>query len=109
MRTAADIALAAQARHEKARVLVMSCEIASTFIRSDLDRLVSEKKLGIGSTLFSDCASCCIVSNNVEQKAFEKPIYRIVRALMYRVDASPSDMAIRPDPQGIHALIYRDD
>lgn len=107
LRTAADIALAAQARQEKARILVMSCEIASTFIRSDLDRLVKEKKLIIGSTLFSDAASACIVSNNVGQRAFEKPVYRIVRSLTYRVEASPADMSIKPDPQGKQATVNR--
>ena len=106
LRSATDIALAAQERQEKARVLVMSCEIASTFIRAELERIVKEKKLSIGSTLFSDAASSCIVSNNVERKSFESPIYRIVRAMMHRVDATPSDMSIRPDPYGIDAITF---
>ena len=65
LRTASNFALGATYRGMPARILVLACEISSVLVRSELESVHQDQKVGIGACLFSDCASACVLSNGV--------------------------------------------
>jgi type III polyketide synthase len=64
LRVASNLATAAAYRGQKARVLVVACEICSTQIRGELHAASESKAIGIGPALFSDGASALVLCNS---------------------------------------------
>ncbi len=63
LRTAANIALGSSFRRKPARILVLACEISTTFVRSELQSIHDDEEVRIGVALFSDCASAVVLGN----------------------------------------------
>ncbi|QKX61596.1 uncharacterized protein TRUGW13939_08748 [Talaromyces rugulosus] len=64
LRVASDLATAATYRGQKARVLVVACEICSIHIRAELHAASESNTIGIGPALFSDGASALVLCNS---------------------------------------------
>ena len=64
LRTAANVALGSSYMRKPARILVLACEISTTLVRSEMDSIVENEQVRIGVTLFSDCASACVIGND---------------------------------------------
>jgi len=78
LRTAANLALGASFRGRPARILVMALELSSTMVRSELDSINELQEVRIGAALFSDCASCVVLSNGIGAEGFEEPVYDLM-------------------------------
>jgi fungal type III polyketide synthase len=76
LRTAANLALGHTARRKPARILCIALEVCTTLVRSELDRINDRQEIRIGATLFSDCGSALILSNDVGAQQ-TVPIYEL--------------------------------
>lgn len=69
LRTASGLIMGEKFRGRRARVLVLACEISTALVRSELESICEgEGETRIGVCLFSDCASCLVVGNDVEEE-----------------------------------------
>jgi type III polyketide synthase len=103
LRTAANLALGSSFRGRKARVLVVALEISSLLVRSELDSVNELQQTRIGVTLFSDCASALVLSNNVGDKGAE-PIYELLGWDHRIIPDTEEDLGFDVDPLGMHLL-----
>ncbi|KAJ3558938.1 hypothetical protein NM688_g638 [Phlebia brevispora] len=78
LRTAANLALTATYMGAPARILVVTCELASMMVRSELDLLTRDQELRVGVTLFSDGAAALVLSNGIGDTWNERPIYDLL-------------------------------
>ncbi|KAF7794554.1 hypothetical protein EIP86_005688 [Pleurotus ostreatoroseus] len=78
LRTAANIALCATFMGAPARILVVTCELASLLVRSELDMLTRDQDLRVSVALFSDGASALVLSNGLGDTWNERPIYDLI-------------------------------
>ena len=102
IRTAANLALGSTYRHKPARILVLACEISTLLVRSELESIDQEQAVRIGVCLFSDCASACILSNNVDCEPESSPIYDILGWKHEMVDDTEHDLGFDVDPLGMN-------
>lgn len=106
IRAAANLALASSFRRRPARVLVLSCEITTTLVRSELESGDRNQEVRVGVTLFSDCASACIISNGIgEDGGCNEPIYDILGWRHKTIPDTENDLRFDVDPLGTLSII----
>lgn len=99
LRTAANLALGASFRARKARVLVVALEISSIMVRSELDSINELQQTRIGVTLFSDCASACVLSNGIGEEV--APVYELLGWDHRIIPDTEEDLGFDVDPLGL--------
>ena len=99
LRTAANLALGASFRGRKARVLVVALEISSIMVRSELDSINELQQTRIGVTLFSDCASACVLSNRIGEDV--APVYELLGWDHRIIPDTEEDLGFDVDPLGV--------
>ncbi|KAL9104332.1 MAG: hypothetical protein Q9163_000723 [Psora crenata] len=100
IRTASNLALGSSHRKKPARILVLACEISTLLVRSELDSIDEEQAVRIGVCLFSDCASACIVSNNIGHEPISSPVFDILGWRHDMIDGTENDLGFDVDPLG---------
>ncbi|KAH8816107.1 thiolase-like protein [Xylogone sp. PMI_703] len=105
IRTAASLALGASFRRRKARILVVACEICSTFVRSELESVEELQETRIGVTLFSDCASACVISNGIGGEDNTVPIYELLAWDHQIIPDTETDLGFDVHPLGWKVLL----
>lgn len=100
LRTAANIALGSSFRRKPARILVLACEISTTFVRSELDSICKDDEVRIGVTLFSDCASAVILGNEFSDREGEERIVELLGWDHKIIDDTEKDLGFDVDPLG---------
>ncbi|KAL3421772.1 stilbene synthase 2 [Phlyctema vagabunda] len=98
LRTAANLALGSSFRGKKARVLVVALEISSIMVRSELDSINETQQTRIGVTLFSDCASCAVLSNGIGETA--EPVYDLLGWDHRMIEDTEDDLGFDVHPSG---------
>lgn len=101
LRTAANLALGHSFRGKKARVLVMALEISSLLVRSELDSVHELQETRIGVTLFSDCASACVLSNGIGGTGEEESVYDLLGWEHKMIPDTEHDLGFDVDPLGM--------
>ncbi|KUJ12286.1 thiolase-like protein [Mollisia scopiformis] len=99
LRTAANLALGSSFRGKKARILVVALEISSLLVRSELDSIHELQQTRIGVTLFSDCASACILSNGIGGEEAE-PVYELLGWDHRMIPDTEEDLGFDVHPSG---------
>lgn len=100
LRTAANIALGSSFRQKPARILVLACEISSTFVRSELESIHQDQDIRIGVTLFSDCASAVVLGNGFSDRIDEQPLVELLGWDHRILDDTEKDLGFDVDPLG---------
>lgn len=105
LRTAANIALGASFRRKPARILVLACEISTTFVRSELDSIHQNEEVRIGVTLFSDCASAVVLGNDFSDRIGEEKIVELLGWDHRIIDDTEQDLGFDVHPSGTNHSI----
>ncbi|TGO61903.1 hypothetical protein BOTNAR_0122g00250 [Botryotinia narcissicola] len=105
LRTAAYFALGHSFRGKKARVLVMALEISSLLVRSELDSVNELQETRIGVTLFSDCASACVLSNGIGGTVEEESVYDLLGWEHKMIPDTEHDLGFDVDPLGWKVIL----
>ncbi|KAB8293897.1 hypothetical protein EYC80_009373 [Monilinia laxa] len=105
LRTAANLALGHSFRGKKARILVMALEISSLLVRSELDSVHKLQETRIGVTLFSDCASACVLSNGIGGKGEEESVYDLLGWEHKMIPDTEHDLGFDVDPLGWKVIL----
>lgn len=100
LRTAANIALGSSFRQKPARILVVACEISSTFVRSELESIHHDQDIRIGIALFSDCASALVMGNGYSDRFGEEPLLEILDWDHRIIENTEKDLGFDVDPLG---------
>lgn len=100
LRTASNIALGYSFRRKPARILVLACEISTTFVRSELDSISQNDEVRIGVTLFSDCASAVVLGNEFSDRGGEERIVELLGWDHRIIDDTEKDLGFDVDPLG---------
>lgn len=100
LRTAANIALGSSFRRKPARILVLACEISTTFVRSELDSIHQNNEVRIGVTLFSDCASAMVIGNEFADRDGEEQMLELLGWDHRIIDDTEKDLGFDVDPLG---------
>ena len=100
LRTAANIALGSSFRRKPARILVLACEISTTFVRSELESIHNDQDIRIGVTLFSDCASAVVLGNGFSDRFDEEPLLEMLGWDHRIIDDTEKDLGFDVDPLG---------
>jgi fungal type III polyketide synthase len=100
LRTAANIALGLSFRRKPARILVLACEISTTFVRSELESIHKDQDVRIGVTLFSDCASAVVLGNGFSDRFDEEPLLEMLGWDHKIIDDTEKDLGFDVDPLG---------
>lgn len=100
LRTAANIALGSSFRRKPARILVLACEISTTFVRSELESICQNDEIRIGVTLFSDCASAVVLGNGFSDRFDEDPILELLGWEHKIIEDTEKDLGFDVDPLG---------
>ena len=100
LRTAANIALGSSFRRKPARILVLACEISTTFVRSELESIHEDQEIRIGVTLFSDCASAVVLGNGFSHRFDEEPLLEMLGWDHRILDDTEKDLGFDVDPLG---------
>ncbi|RVX74667.1 hypothetical protein B0A52_01794 [Exophiala mesophila] len=100
LRTAANIALGSSFRQKPARILVLACEISSSFVRSELDSIHKDQDIRIGVALFSDCASALVLGNGYSDRFGEEPVLEILDWDHRIIEDTEKDLGFDVDPLG---------
>lgn len=75
---AADLAVAASQKRRPARVLVITCELCSLFVRAELQAAFRDKdNLHVAPALFSDAAAALLLCNEDALGEATKPIFEL--------------------------------
>jgi len=105
IRNASNIACAASARGQAARILVMACEINCTQIRCALEHAArNPKETKISAVLFGDGAAAFIMCNELAAEARSKAIYSMVESTVTSLPNSTQDMGLFADPLGTEII-----
>ena len=107
MRTAANIAMGNSFRGKPARILVLACEVSTTFVRSELESVVQDGDVRIGLCLFSDCASAIVLGNGVSEREMgadgadeEEPLLEVLGWEHRIVEDTEQDLGFDVHPLG---------
>ena len=104
IRTAANLALGSSHQKKPARILVLACEISTLLVRSELDSIDQDQAVRIGVCLFSDCASACILSNNIGNETISEPVFDILGWTHDMIEDTENDLGFDVDPLGISTI-----
>ncbi len=108
IRTACNLALGSTYQERPARVLVVSCEISSSMVRSELDSIDKDQSVRIGVCLFSDCASACVLSNGIGEEIPDKlPVFNLLEWKNETIQETDRDLGFDVDPLGEHITLHR--
>ncbi|KAL2197999.1 thiolase-like protein [Corynascus similis CBS 632.67] len=110
LRTAANLCLGHTMRRKPARILVVALEISTTLVRSELESINALQETRIGVALFSDCASACLLSNDIpfsDNSPFNRPpqtptpaIYSLLGWHHCTIPDTEPDLGFDVDPLG---------
>ena len=103
LRTAANLAMGASWRGKPARILVLACEVSTTFVRSELESIVQDEEVRIGVCLFSDCASAVVLGNGVSERCEvedEEPLLEVLGWEHRIVQETEEDLGFDVHPLG---------
>lgn len=100
LRTAAELALGSSFRRKPARILVVACEMTSYLVRSELESIHRDQDVRIGVTLFSDCASAVVLSNDLGVGTCADPVYELLAWDHRIIDNTEQDLGFDVDPLG---------
>jgi type III polyketide synthase len=103
LRTAANALQGATYRGKPGRALVIATEINSSMVRSAFDQCEENGQPDIAVALFSDCASALVLSNGMEKREFEQPIYRLLNWKQSIIPNTESDIQVNVHPKGLCA------
>lgn len=103
LRTAANLALGHTARRMPARILCVALEICTTLVRSELDRINDLQETRIGATLFSDCASAVVLSNDIDRQG--EPIYELLGWNHRIIPGTADQLRFDVDPIGMYPAL----
>ncbi|KAM7223970.1 putative type III polyketide synthase [Rhypophila decipiens] len=98
LRAAANLCLGHAMRGKPARILVTALEISTPMVRSEMDSINATQETRIGIALFSDCASCLVLSNGVGEQA--EPIYQLLGWENEVIPETEDDLGFDVDPIG---------
>lgn len=102
LRTAANLALGASFQKKPARILVLACEISSVLARSELESIHQQQEVRIGLLLFSDCASCVVLSNGIGEDSGREPVYDLLGWQHEILHDTEKELGFDVDPHGTH-------
>ncbi|GAB1315980.1 Chalcone synthase [Madurella fahalii] len=103
LRTAANLCLGHTMQRKPARILVVALEISTTLVRSELESIHDLQETRIGATLFSDCASAVLLSNDIPMSPahpLPPPIYSLLTWTHQTIPSTESDLGFDVDPAG---------
>ena len=100
LRTAANIALGFSFRGKPARILVLACEISTTFVRSELESIHQDGEVRVGLALFSDCASAVVLGNGFSDKYDEEPLLELLGWEHKIIADTEKELGFDVDPMG---------
>lgn len=106
LRTAANLALGASYQKRPARILVLACEISSVLARSELESIHQNQEVRIGLLLFSDCASCVVLSNGIVEDKGREPIYDLLGWKNEMLHDTEKELGFDVDPHGKHNSLH---
>ncbi|CAK7197552.1 hypothetical protein SEUCBS139899_000200 [Sporothrix eucalyptigena] len=98
LRTAANLALGHTARGKPARILVVTLELSTMMVRSELDSINELQETRIGVALFSDCGSAVVLSNGIGESA--EPVYELLGWDHRMIPDTEKDLGFDVDPVG---------
>lgn len=79
----------------------MALEISSLLVRSELDSVHELQETRIGVTLFSDCASVCVLSNGIGATGEEESVYDLLGWEHMIIPDTEHDLGFDVDPLGM--------
>ena len=106
LRTAANLALGASYMKKPARILVLACEISSVLARSELQSIHEKQEVRIGVLLFSDCASCVVLSNGIGEDHGREPVYDLLGWQHEMLHDTEKELGFDVDPHGERSISY---
>ncbi|KAL9092298.1 MAG: hypothetical protein Q9165_004472 [Trypethelium subeluteriae] len=77
LRVATDLATAASHRNQKAKILIVACELCSIQVRAELHTASQTQHVGIGPALFGDGAAALILCNSQAGGEKSRPLYAV--------------------------------
>ncbi|ERS99138.1 hypothetical protein HMPREF1624_04334 [Sporothrix schenckii ATCC 58251] len=98
LRTAANLALGHTMQGKPARILVVTLELSTMMVRSELDSIHELQETRIGVALFSDCGSAVVLSNGIGESA--EPIYELLGWDHRMIPDTEEDLGFDVDPVG---------
>ncbi|KAA8612637.1 BcsA naringenin-chalcone synthase [Pyrenophora tritici-repentis] len=109
LRTAAGIVAASSQKHRPARVLVMTCELCSLFLRAELQAAIRDgDSLHVAPALFSDAAAALVVCNGDALGEAQKPIFELEEYGSMAVPGTSGYMSYDIEKNGMIARITKD-
>ncbi|CAE7219647.1 hypothetical protein P3342_013441 [Pyrenophora teres f. teres] len=109
LRTAADIVAAASQKRRPARVLVMTCELCSLFLRAELQAAIRDgDSVHVAPALFSDAAAALVVCNGDTLGEAQKPIFELDEWGSMAVPGTSDYMSYDIEKNGMIARISKD-
>ncbi|PSR73495.1 hypothetical protein PHLCEN_2v10787 [Hermanssonia centrifuga] len=105
LRNAANIALGASFLGRPARILVVTCELASLMARSELDSLNQDQDLRIGMTIFSDGSSAVVLSNGIGESPESKPVFDLLAWDHRTLPETDKDIGFDVHPNGWKVIL----
>lgn len=106
LRAAADIAACESQRSRLARVLVVSCELCSLFLRAELRSACEDEALHIAPALFGDAAAAVVVCNEIGLGP-QKPIYELEEWGSMVVPDTSEFMSYNIEANGTHSPSFQ--
>ncbi|THC88974.1 hypothetical protein EYZ11_011573 [Aspergillus tanneri] len=107
LRTAANALQGAAHRGKPGRALVFATEIHTSLARRAFDQCEESGQPNITVALFSDCASALVLSNGLERREFEQPIYRLLNWKQRTIPDTESDIQLNVHPKGWSAVVTK--
>lgn len=108
LRVASNLVAAATQRGEAARILVVSCELCSLFLRAELKAASEDDELHIAPALFSDAAAAVVVCNRLALRHSQQPIFEIQVSGTMVVPDTTNQMSYDIRTNGMIATIGKD-
>ncbi len=102
LRTAANLALGHAMRGKPARILMVTLELSTMMVRSELDSINELQETRIGVALFSDCGSAAVLSNGIGESA--EPIYELLGWDHRIIPDTEPDLGFDVDPIGEYGV-----
>lgn len=99
LRLAASLCHAAAYRGDAANVLVVACEVLSSFARNELDSIARDQEIRAAPIIFGDGASAAMLS--IKDDEPNRGIYEIVHCTHLAVPGTEHALTANLTPQGI--------
>ncbi|EEP80607.1 predicted protein [Uncinocarpus reesii 1704] len=106
-RTAFNVLQAETFRKRPARALLLATDLPTALARSSLDDVTPEGGVNIGSILFSDCSTAYIMSNGVEPRDFETPMYQVLNCKHALLPGTDNEIQFNIDVTGYKSIVTK--